>query len=75
VWVENCGCAEIYLNKGNEEIHAEEENLQHNGDHPTSSSDWLTYSIFLAVLARRKGKILTKYWYMIAINGIRMPGK
>jgi hypothetical protein len=75
VQVENCGCAKIYLNKGNEEKYAEEENLQHNGDYPTSGSDWFTYSIFLAVLARRKESILTEYWYMIAINGRPWPGK
>ena len=49
--VENYGYAKIYLNKGNEAIYAEEENLQHNGDHPTRGRDWLTYSILLPVLA------------------------
>ena len=37
--------------QGNEEIYAEKENLQHNGNHPTRGRDWLTYSIFLTVLA------------------------
>ena len=37
--------------QGNEEIYAEEENLQHNGNHPTRGRDWLTDSIFLTVLA------------------------
>ena len=59
--VENCGCAEIALNRGNEETYAEEENLQHNGNHPISGSDWLTCSIFLAILARRKENILTEF--------------
>jgi hypothetical protein len=71
VRAENCGCAEIYQNKGNEEIYAEKENFQHNGDYLARSGDWLTPSIFFAGLARRthrKGKILTEYWYMIAIN-------
>jgi len=61
VRVENCGCAEIYLNKGNEETYAEEENLQHNGNHPTGGSDWLTCSIILAIVAGRKGNILTEF--------------
>jgi hypothetical protein len=71
--VENCGYAERYLHKGNEEIYAKEENLQYNGDHPTGRRDWLPCSIFLAVLARRtsrKRNTLTEYWYMIAINNI-----
>ena len=57
VRVENCGYAEIYLNKGNEETDAEKENLQHNGNHPTGSSDWLARPIILANLARRKEKL------------------
>ena len=61
VQVENCGCVEIYLDKGNEEIYAEEENLQHNGNHPIGGSDWLTGSIILAILARKKGNILTEF--------------
>ena len=61
--------------QGNEEIYAEEENLQHNGNHPTGSRDWLTCSIIFAVLARRKEKILTEYWYMIAIKETHMPVK
>jgi hypothetical protein len=76
--VENYGYAKIYLNKGNEKIYAEEENLQHNGDYPTRGRAWLAYPIFFAVLARRtqsKGDILTKYWYMIAINSTSTPGK
>ena len=56
VLVENCGYAEICLNKGNEEIYGEEENLQYNGDHPTRGRDWLTYTIFLTIMARRTGR-------------------
>ena len=47
--------------QGNEEIYAEEENLQHNGNHPTGGSDWLTCSIILAIVAGRKGIILTEF--------------
>ena len=73
--VGNYGCAEIHSNKGKEETYAEKENLQYNGNYPAGDSGWLTCSIILAVLARRKEKILTEYWYMIAINGTHMPGK
>jgi hypothetical protein len=75
VQVENYGYAEICLNIGNEEIYAEEENLQYNGDHPTRGRDWLTYSVFLTVLARRtrrEGDILklvvhdSYKWYILA---------
>jgi hypothetical protein len=69
------GALRYNLNKGNEETYAEKENLQHNGNHSTGGSDWLTCSIILAVLARRKENILTENWYMIAINGTHMPGK
>ena len=51
VWVENYGHAELCRKQGNEEIYAEKENLQHNGDHPTWGRDWLTSPIFLSVLA------------------------
>jgi hypothetical protein len=51
------GALRYILNKGNEETYAEEENLQHNGNHPTGSSDWLTRPIILADLARRKEKL------------------
>jgi hypothetical protein len=51
------GALKYKLNKGNEEIYAEKENLQHHGNHPTRSSDRLTRLIILAVLARRKEKL------------------
>lgn len=73
--VESCGCAEIYPDKGNEEIYAEKENLQHHGNNLTSVRDWITCSILLSVVARREGNTLTEYWYMIAINSIPWTGK
>jgi hypothetical protein len=51
------GALRYILNQGNEETYAEKENLQHNGNHPTGSSDWLARPIILANLARRKEKL------------------
>jgi hypothetical protein len=46
------GALRYNLSKGNEDTHAEKENLQHNGNHTTGSSDWFTHPIILAELAR-----------------------
>ena len=51
------GALRYNLNKGKEEIYAEKENLQHHGNHPARSSNWLTRLIILAGLARRKEKL------------------
>ena len=51
------GALRYHLNKGNEETYAEKENLQHNGNHPTGSNNWLARPIILADLARRKEKL------------------
>ncbi len=51
---ESFGCAEIEINriKGNEDSHAEKENLQYDGNHTTRSSDWFTRSFIFADLER-----------------------